>query len=170
MAGIGYVLRAPRRGSGREVIAMKESILKDKMILAVDEEPDILTVMEEEILDACPDCKFHKATSYDEAVERIVSFNYDMVILDLMGVRGFRLAELAERRHLPVALLTAYPLSPEVLKQSFQINVRGYLPKERLGEIVAFLEEALTYPFPRAFSLPRHASEAPPCKAGSLNR
>jgi len=124
---------------------MRESILKNKMILAVDDEPDILNVMEEEILEACPDCKFHKATNFNEAVEKIASSNYDMVILDILGVQGFRLAELAIRRRLPVTLLTVYPFSPDVLKNSFQIKAQGYFAKERLGDIVAFLENALKY-------------------------
>jgi CheY-like chemotaxis protein len=125
---------------------MRKSILRNKRILAINDEPDILTVMEEEILDACPDCRFHKATNYDEAVRRIISSSYDMVILDIMAFRGFRLAELAAKRQVPVALLTSHPLSPEVLRDSFQIKAQGYLPKERLAEIVPFLEEALTYP------------------------
>ncbi len=32
---------------------MSESILNGKKILAVDDEPDVLTVLEEEIMDAC---------------------------------------------------------------------------------------------------------------------
>jgi len=35
---------------------MAGSILNGKRILAVDDEPDVLEVLEEEILDACPDC------------------------------------------------------------------------------------------------------------------
>ena len=125
--------------------AKNESILKNKAILAVDDEPDFLTVMEEEILEACPDCKFYKATTFNEAVERIVSSNYDMVILDLLGVQGFRLADLVIKRRLPLTLLAAYPFSPEVLKHSFQIKAQGYFPKDRLGEIVPFLESVLKY-------------------------
>ncbi len=124
---------------------MNESILKNKMILAVDDEPDFLTVMEEEILDACPDCKFCKATTFDEAVKRIASSNYDMVILDLLGVQGFRLAELAMRRRLPITLLAAYPLSPEVLEYSFRLKPQAYFPKEKVSEIVPFLEGVLKY-------------------------
>ena len=125
---------------------MRKSILRNKRILAINDEPDILTVMEDEILDACPDCRFHKTTNYDEAVQGIISSNYDMVILDIMAFRGFRLADLAAKQHVPVALLTSHPLSPEVLRDSFQIKAQGYLPKERLAEIVPFLEEALTCP------------------------
>ncbi|HBE44050.1 MAG TPA: response regulator, partial [Deltaproteobacteria bacterium] len=47
---------------------MSTSILDGKRILAVDDEPDVLKVLEEEIMDACPNCKFDKATSYESAV------------------------------------------------------------------------------------------------------
>jgi len=120
---------------------MKESILKHKMILAVDEELDILSVMEEEILEACPNCKVEKTTNYDEAVQRILSRNYDMVILDISAPRGLELAQLAVRRKLPVAMLTAHPVSLEALRDSARIKAQTYLPKERLGQIVPFLED-----------------------------
>ena len=35
---------------------MKESILNGKSILAVDDEPDVLEVLEGEIQEACPKC------------------------------------------------------------------------------------------------------------------
>ena len=122
---------------------MAESILNGKMILAVDDEPDVLTVLEEEILVAAPKCRFDKATTYQEAVERMVSFTYDVVILDIMGVRGFDLLELAVSRNFPVAMLTAHALTPEALRRSFELKARAYLPKEKLGEIVPFLEDIL---------------------------
>ena len=130
---------------------MKESVLKNKMILAVDEELDILSVMEEEILEACPNCEIHKTTNYYEAVERIFSRNYDMVILDISAARGLELAQLAVRRRLPVAMLTAHPVSLEALRDSAQIKTRTYLPKEKLGGIVPFLEDVMKDPHGRAF-------------------
>ena len=78
----------------------------------MDDEPDVLAVIEEEILEACPDCKLDKASSYEEAVELMISWTYDLVILDIMGVRGFDLLELAVNRKFPVAMLTAHALSP----------------------------------------------------------
>ena len=42
---------------------MAESILNGKMILAVDDEPDILEVLEDEILAYAPDCKIEKVTT-----------------------------------------------------------------------------------------------------------
>jgi CheY-like chemotaxis protein len=126
---------------------MKESILNGKRILAVDDEPDVLTVLEEEIGEACPNCKIDKATTYEEAVKKIESQDYDVVILDIMGVRGFDLLDAAVKRNLRVAMLTAHALSPEALKLSFDKKARAYLPKEKLGEIVPFLEDVLTYEY-----------------------
>ena len=126
---------------------MKESILNGKRILAVDDEPDVLTVLEGEVLDGAPRCKFDKATTYQEAVEKMMSWTYDVVILDIMGVRGFDLLELAVSRNFPVAMLTAHALTPEALRRSFEMKARSYLPKEKLGEIVPFLEDVLKYEY-----------------------
>ena len=126
---------------------MAESILNEKMILAVDDEPDVLTVLEEEVLGAAPKCRFDKAFSYQEALERMMSLTYDVVILDIMGVRGFDLLEVAVSRNFPVAMLTAHALSPEALKRSIEMKARAYLPKEELGKVVPFLEDVLKYEY-----------------------
>jgi CheY-like chemotaxis protein len=126
---------------------MTESILNGKRVLAVDDEPDILNVLGEEILQAAPKCQFDKATTYEEAVERMASWTYDVVVLDIMGVRGFDLLELAVNRNFPVAMLTAHALTPEALKRSYEMKARAYLPKEKLGEIVPFLEDLLIYEY-----------------------
>jgi len=126
---------------------MKESILDGKKILAVDDEPDVLTVLEEEITYACPKCTFDRATTYESAVKKLESSNYDVVVLDIMGVRGFDLLELAVKKGMKVAMLTAHALSAEALKRSHEMGARAYLPKEKLGEIVPFLEDVLNYEF-----------------------
>jgi len=126
---------------------MVDSILNGKIILAVDDEPDVLTVLEEEILGAAPKCKFERAITYEEAVKKLESQTYDIVILDIMGVRGFDLLDLAVRRNFKVAMLTAHALSPEALKRSFEMKARAYLPKEKLGEVVPFLEDVLKYEY-----------------------
>jgi DNA-binding NtrC family response regulator len=126
---------------------MKAPILSGKKILAVDDEPDVLTILEEEIMGACPDCKFDTATTYEKAAELIKSNPYDVVILDIMGVRGFDLLALSVNRNLRVAMLTAHALTPEALKRSFDMKARAYLPKEKLGEIVPFLEDVLKYDY-----------------------
>jgi CheY-like chemotaxis protein len=126
---------------------MADSILNGKLILAVDDEPDVLATLEDEIKGAVPNCKFEKAATYEEAVEKLKSKNYDVVILDIMGVRGFDLLELAVSRNFRVAMLTAHALTPEALKRSFEMKARAYLPKEKLGEVVPFLEDVLKYEY-----------------------
>lgn len=126
---------------------MVESILNGKSILAVDDEPDVLTVLGEEIREACPKSRYDKAVTYEEAVERMMALTYDVVILDIMGVRGFDLLELAVSRKFSVVMLTAHALNPESLKQSIELGARAYLPKEKLGEVVPFLEDVLKYEY-----------------------
>jgi CheY-like chemotaxis protein len=115
---------------------MAESILNGLKILAVDDEPDVLVILQDEILGAAPKCKFEKAVTFEEAVKKLESQAYDIVILDIMGVRGFDLLDLAVKRNFRVAMLTAHALTPEALKRSFENKARAYLPKEKLGEIV----------------------------------
>ena len=122
---------------------MGNSILIGKKVLAVDDEPDVLEVLEEEIMEACPDCTFETATTFEAAVQLLETSIYDIVILDIMGVRGFDLLDIAVKRNLRVAMLTAHALSPDALKRSYEMKARAYLPKDKLGEIVPFLEDIL---------------------------
>ena len=128
-------------------VSQRESILKGKRILVVDDEPDLLTVLEEEVLEACPTCRFDKASNYERADEMLRTETYDVVILDIMGVQGFDLLSLAVNRNFPVAMLTAHALSPDALKRSMELGARAYLPKEKLGEIVPFLEDMLLFEY-----------------------
>jgi DNA-binding NtrC family response regulator len=123
---------------------MNVSVLDGKRILAVDDEPDILVVLEQEIKDACPTCQIDKATTYEKGAELINTNTYDVVILDIMGVRGFDLLDLAVKRNFKVAMLTAHALSPEALKKSHDLGARAYLPKDKLGQVLPFLEDIFT--------------------------
>lgn len=73
---------------------------------------------------------------------------YDLVILDIMGVRGFDLLDAAVAKNIKVAMLTAHALNPEALKRSYDKKAQAYLPKEKLGEIVPFLEKMFDYELP----------------------
>jgi DNA-binding response OmpR family regulator len=124
---------------------MKQSILSGKRILAVDDEPDVLTVIEEEVCHEVPDVVIEKAGTFDEAAGLLRSKEYDLVILDIMGVGGFDLLEIAVSRGFKAAMLTAHALSAEALKKSRDLGARAYLPKDKLGELVPFLEDVLEY-------------------------
>lgn len=114
-----------------------ESHLKDKVILVVDDEPDVLETVEEE-LDMC---LLHKATDYDTALQYLLSYTYDIVILDIMGVNGFELLKNAVSRGFPTVMLTAHALSPESLKKSIKLGAVSFLPKEKISELQSFLED-----------------------------
>ena len=126
---------------------MLESILNDKNILAIDDEPDVLRILDEEITWAAPKCNFEKATTYVEATKKLETQTYDVVILDLMGVRGNDLLELAVTKNFRVAVLTAHALSPGDLKRSVELGAWAYLPKDKLGEVVPFIEDVLKYEY-----------------------
>ncbi len=126
---------------------MTESILKGKRILVVDDEPDVLHILEEEIRAACPTCVVEKATDYEIARKMIHYLDYDVIILDIMGVRGFDLLGEAITRDRKVMMLTAHALTPENLAKSFKMGAQAYIPKEKLGEIVPFIEDVITHDY-----------------------
>ena len=85
-----------------------DSPLKGKTILIVDDEPDVLETVEEELDMSYVD----KAPDFDTAVQKLRSFTYDIVILDIMGVNGFELLKESVIREFPTVMLTAHALSP----------------------------------------------------------
>jgi CheY-like chemotaxis protein len=129
---------------------MTESILSGKSILAVDDENDVLTVIEEEVTQGCKECTIDKATDYDSAATKLKQNKYDIVILDIMGVRGFDLLEISTSKGFRTVMLTANSLTPESLKKSHDLGARAFLPKDKLGELVPFLEDTLAYDEPKS--------------------
>ena len=117
-------------------------ILQDKLILAVDDEEDVLDIIEEELSEYA-NVTLHAATTFEQAQQYLVSYTYDLVILDIMGVRGFDLLQIADSAGFPVVMLTAHAFTPEALKKSIELGARAYLPKEKLGSLVPFLEDVL---------------------------
>ena len=116
-----------------------DSALKNKVILVVDDEPDVLETVEEE-LDMC---LIHKAGDYDTALQLLLSYTYDIVILDIMGVNGFELLKTAVSRGFPTVMLTAHAITPEALKKSIKLGALSFLPKEKIPELQAFLEDVV---------------------------
>lgn len=114
-----------------------EDILKGKKILAVDDEPDILDTLEE-ILE---DCDVDKATSFESAKQMLQSKVYDAAILDIMGVRGFDLLEIAIDKKIPALMLTAHGLNPDNLVGSIRLGAKSYIPKDKMHEIDIYLKE-----------------------------
>jgi DNA-binding NtrC family response regulator len=120
-------------------MASPHSPLQDKAILVVDDEPDVLDLVEE-MLDMC---LVYKAPDYSSALQLLLGFTYDIVILDIMGVNGFELLKISVRRGFPTVMLTAHAVTPEALKKSIKLGAVSFLPKERMAELKAFLEDVV---------------------------
>lgn len=128
---------------------MGTNVLYGKRMLAVDDEPDILEIIREELDRYGVD--LDEATTYEQALQRLISYTYDLAILDIMGVRGFELLEVAANKKLPVVILTAHALSPESLKKSIQLGARAYVPKEKIDEIAPFCGDVLELSYESAW-------------------
>lgn len=116
-----------------------QKILKGVRILIVDDEEDILETLTE-LLDMC---KVDKASTFEEAKELLETNIYHVAILDIMGVRGYELLEIAKKRGIPALMLTAHALSKDNLKKSFEKGASYYVPKDEINKIDVFVADIL---------------------------
>ena len=116
-----------------------ESFLKNKHILAVDDEWDVIETIQE-ILD---ESQVDVAQDYKTASEKIIQTQYDLAILDIMGVDGIKLLEECVKRDIPAVMLTANSLNPESLMESIKKGAISYLSKEHLSDLDSLLNELL---------------------------
>jgi len=117
-----------------------ESPLTDKMILAVDDEPDVL----ETLVELLEMCQVITKTRYEDAVVYLNNNTPDLAILDIMGVNGFDLLKQCVAKEIDAVMLTAHAFSVESLKKSLDLGARAYLPKEKMADIVSFLEDVVS--------------------------
>ena len=114
-------------------------ILNGKKILAVDDEVDVLDTLK----DLLPMCEIDTATSYEQAWQALGNNYYDVAILDIMGVDGYRLLELANDRGIAAIMLTAHAISPENIKKSFHGGAALYLPKDEMINISVHITDVI---------------------------
>lgn len=114
-------------------------LLRDRRILVVDDEPDILETVEE-LLDMC---FLDTAATFDEAKKLINKNLYDVAILDIMGVSGYDILDLAREKDIPALMLTAHALTPENLKESIQKGADSYIPKDELANLDTHVADAI---------------------------
>jgi len=114
-------------------------LLAGKLVLVVDDEKDVL----DSVAETLEMCTVHKVGDYESALQYILSYTYDIVILDIMGVNGFELLKVAVKRGFPTVMLTAHALTPDSLKKSIRLGAVSFLPKERMGDLVEYLEDVV---------------------------
>ena len=113
--------------------------LAGKRILIVDDEPDVLDSLE----DLLSMCDVTTASNFQEAKEYLQTRYFDLAVLDIMGVEGYDLLEVANQKGIVAAMLTAHALSPENLVKSYEEGAASYLPKEEMINIASFLNDIL---------------------------
>jgi DNA-binding NtrC family response regulator len=116
-----------------------KNYLSGKRVLIVDDEPDILEVLEELL----SECEIEKASTFSDAWELLGTKFYDLAILDIMGVDGYRLLSLANERKITAVMLTAHALSVEDAKKSFKEGAAYYIPKEEMANMETYLTDVL---------------------------
>lgn len=116
-----------------------DKIIFGKQILIVDDEEDVLDTL----YDLLGNCKIDKASSYEQAKEMFENNPYDIAILDIMGVDGYGLLEIAKEKKVPAIMLTAHALSEENLIKSAEMGAAYYAPKEELINIKAIVADVI---------------------------
>jgi len=118
---------------------MERNLLDYKRVLIVDDEPDVLETLEELL----PMCDVIKASNFEQGKALLKSQYFDIAILDIMGVDGYELLEIANQKGVIAVMLTAHALSVEDTMKSFKGGAASFVPKEEMGNIVTFLNDIL---------------------------
>ncbi len=116
-----------------------QEFLKGKRILAVDDEDDVLAVIQEQLFE----CDLKLAGDFETAKKHLEEDKFDLVILDIMGVRGFDLLDTARDKRIPAVMLTAHSLTPAGLQQSIDEGAVSFLPKEEIADLALRVTEIL---------------------------
>ncbi|MBW2093839.1 MAG: response regulator [Deltaproteobacteria bacterium] len=117
----------------------QETMLEGKRVLIVDDEADVLATLEELLFM----CDTARASTFDEAKKLLETRDFDIAILDIMGVDGYGLLEIAIKKGIPAVMLTAHAFTPDNLVKSIKEGAASYIPKEEIARIADFLVDVL---------------------------
>jgi CheY-like chemotaxis protein len=118
---------------------MEKSLLKGKKVLIVDDEPDIL----ETLAELLSECDLKQASTFEEAKELLEKEPLDIAVLDIMGVDGYKLLDIAKQKKVIPVMLTAHALSPDHTMRSYQRGAALYVPKDKIANIADYMEDVL---------------------------
>jgi DNA-binding NtrC family response regulator len=118
---------------------MPKDLLEGKTVLIVDDERDILETLE----DLLPMCQVVKASTFEEAKRALETQTFDVAVLDIMGVDGYTLLEIARKKKVIPVMLTAHALSTEHTITSYKRGAALYVPKDKIANIAEYLHDVL---------------------------
>jgi DNA-binding response OmpR family regulator len=114
-------------------------ILEGKKLLIVDDEPDVVDTLKD-LLDMC---RVEAAANFETGEKLLNRNKYDIAVLDIMGVKGYELLEIANKNGIPALMLTAHALSPDNFAKSIMGGAKAYIPKEKMADIAVYLSDLL---------------------------
>jgi len=118
---------------------MSGNLLQGKIVLIVDDERDVLETLEE-LLHMC---EVAKASTFEQAKLALETQAFDIAVLDIMGVDGYKLLEIARNRKVIPVMLTAHALSPDHTISSYKRGAALYVPKDKIANIADYLNDVL---------------------------
>jgi DNA-binding NtrC family response regulator len=86
-------------------------------------------------------CRVDAASSFEEGKEFLENNYYDVAVLDIMGVKGYELLEIAKTRNVPTLMLTAHALTEKDLLKSAQDGASYYVPKTEINDVGLFIAD-----------------------------
>jgi len=122
---------------------MKNSILKNKNILAVGTQIDLLRSVKGKIQTTCPECRCDTATTLGNGRQMMLMITYNLIILDMVNTLWNNLVDLAANREFPVLALSDKESLEETMHGSQSAIIRAAVPRENLNIIVPTVEEVL---------------------------
>ena len=114
-------------------------ILEGKKLLVVDDEPDVMETLKD-LLDMC---SIDTAADFETGEKLLNKNKYDIAVLDIMGVKGYELLEISNKKGIPALMLTAHALSPDNFSKSIKGGAKAYIPKEKMTDIAIYLADLL---------------------------
>jgi CheY-like chemotaxis protein len=114
-----------------------EKVIEGKYVLVVDDEQDVLDTLVEYL----EMCRLDTASSFEEAKKLLEDNDYDIAVLDIMGVNGYELLKTANSRNIPAVMLTAHALSSDNMNRSAEEGAAYYAPKDKISQIGDFLAD-----------------------------
>jgi CheY-like chemotaxis protein len=116
-----------------------EKTIRGRRVLIVDDEKDILDTL----TDLLQVCKIDRASSFEEAKTLLETEYFDVAVLDIMGVNGYKLLDIANSKRVAALMLTAHALSEADLKKSAKGGAAYYAPKEEISNIAIFVADVV---------------------------
>ena len=88
-------------------------------------------------------CNIEKASTFEDAKALLGAKDFDMAILDIMGVNGYALLDIAKQKKITTVMLTAHALTPDNVVRSIKEGAASYIPKDEIANIAVFLSDIL---------------------------